>query len=155
MIKGIIDAILVFGATLGALCIWVIGAIVTYDVILRFLGMPTLWALEISTYLMIGAATLGSGLAVIRGDHFAVDILPMAIPAAPRKWLHLATTLVCLGLIVFVAYGFWQLIALSLKLDMKSATIMRIPMVYPQTIVFLGFALMAVAFLYKTLFEKE
>ena len=84
MIRRLADAVLVFGATLGAICIWAIGAIVTYDVILRFLGMPTLWALEFSTYLMIGAATLGSGLAVIRGDHFAVDILPMAMPPRPR-----------------------------------------------------------------------
>ncbi|MCB1461184.1 MAG: TRAP transporter small permease [Nitratireductor sp.] len=155
MIRRLADAVLVFGATLGAICIWAIGAIVTYDVILRFLGMPTLWALEFSTYLMIGAATLGSGLAVIRGDHFAVDILPMAMPPRPRRWLSVLTTFVCLGLILFVTYGFWQLIALSVRLDMKSATIMRIPLVYPQSIVFFGFALMVLAFLYKAVFGRN
>lgn len=154
MIRTILETVLVTGAVLGALSVWLIGAIVTYDVVMRFLGAPTLWALEISTYLMIGAATFGSGLAVIRGDHFAVDILPLALKQGPRRWLAIATNLICLGLMLFVAYGFWQLISLSIRLDMKSATILRIPLVYPQTAVFLGFALVALAFAFKVFFRK-
>ena len=155
MIERVANLILRAGATLGAISIWLIAAIVTYDVVLRYFGMPTLWALEFSTYLMIGAATFGSGLAVVRGDHFSVDLLPAALPLRIRQWLDLAINLACLGLMLFVAYGFWQLIAISVKLDFKSATILRVPLVYPQSAVFAGFALMALAFVCKSLFRKS
>lgn len=154
MVHRLSEAILFAGAALGALSTWLIGGIVTYDVVLRYLGMPTLWALEVSTYLMLGAATLGSGLAVLRGDHFAVDLLSQSLPARARQWLVLARNLACLGLTVFVACGFWQLMSLSLKLDMKSATLLRIPLVYPLSATFLAFALMALAFLYKSIYHK-
>lgn len=154
MVQRLVEAILFAGAALGALSTWLIGGIVTYDVVLRYLGMPTLWALEISTYLMLGAATFGSGLAVLRGDHFAVDLLSLNLTERPRQWLALVRNLASLGLMVFVAYGFWQLMSLSLKLDMKSATLLRIPLVYPLSATFLAFVLMALAFLYKTVLRK-
>ncbi len=154
MTKRTADAFLVAGATLGGLSIWLVGAIVTYDVVLRFAGMPTLWALEISTYLMIGAATFGGGLAVLRGDHFSVDLVPNALPRRAGRWLAAAGDLASLCLMIFVAYGFWQLIALSLKLDMKSATILRVPLVYPQVAVLAGFSLMALAFVRKLVIPR-
>lgn len=155
MIRRTLETALTGGSVLGAICIWLIAAIVTYDVIMRFAGAPTLWALEISTYLMIGAATFGSGLAVIRGDHFAVEILPDALAPRRRRWLALASNLVCLGLMLFVVYGFWRLIGLSIRLDMKSATILRVPLVYPQAAVLAGFALMVLGFALKAFLRRD
>lgn len=154
MIRRISETLLVAGAVVGALSIWLISAMVTYDVTMRFVGKPTLWALEISTYLMIGAGTFGSGLAVARGAHFAVDILPLRLKVRPRTRLALVTNCACVGLMVFVASGYWNLIVLSARLGMKSATILRVPVVYPQTAGFLGFALMALAFAVKTFIQE-
>jgi C4-dicarboxylate transporter DctQ subunit len=140
------DRILTFGAVIGALCVWLIAGAVFYDVTMRYLGWPTIWALEISTYLMIGAAVLASGKAVIDRDHFSVDLLPQALSRRPRRLLALASTTACVLLIAFVTYGFSELMLLSIQLDMKSATMLRIPLWIPQSVMVLGFVLMLLAF---------
>ena len=144
-----LELVLRLGAALGSLSIWVIGAIVCYDVTMRYIGSPTLWALEISTYLMIGAAVFASGLAIVNKDHFAVDIVPMMLSEVKRRWLQTCIDTVCLLLVTFVTYGFWKLAALSFKLNMKSPTLLQVPIYIPQTAIVIGFALMVLGFLYK------
>lgn len=141
--------VLVAGAALGSLSIWLIGIIVCYDVVMRYLGAPTLWALEISTYLMIGAAVFASGLAIVRNDHFAVEIFPDSLPRYPRRMVNIVINVTCAGLLVFVSYGFWELLALSYRFEINSATLLHVPMKYPQAATFIGFALMVLGFVYK------
>ena len=57
------------GEATGALSIAVIAAIVLYDVIVRALGYPTLWALEFTAYVMVGASVLRSIELSVIGDH--------------------------------------------------------------------------------------
>lgn len=141
--------VLIMGAVLGSLSIWLIGIIVCYDVVMRYLGEPTLWALEISTYLMIGAAVFASGLAIVTNDHFAVEIFPNSLPENRRRVLNIVINLACAGLLVFVTYGFWELLALSYRFEINSATLLQIPLKYPQGATFIGFVLMVLGFVYK------
>ena len=151
MLAAAIDRLLTAGAWAGSLAIWLIAAIVFYDVVMRFAGRPTLWALEISTYLMIGAAVLASGKAVTENAHFAVRLLPEALPPAPRGVLDTAVGLACLGLLGLVCFGFFQLASLSIRLDMTSPTLLHIPLWIPQGVTLAGFALMVLGFIRKLL----
>lgn len=142
---------LVAGAVLGSLSIWLIGIIVCFDVVMRFLGEPTLWALEISTYLMIGAAVFASGLAIVTNGHFSVEIFPNSLPDNRKRVLNLVINLVCAALLAFATYGFWQLLDLSYRFQINSATLLQIPMIYPQGATFVGFVLMVIGFVYNVL----
>lgn len=137
------------GAFLGSLATWLIGVIVCYDVLMRYWGQPTLWALEISTYLMIGAAVFASGLAIVNNDHFSVDIFPNSLARKKRRVLDFAINFSCMVLTAFVAYGFWKLTAISYRFELNSATLLHIPLMYPQGATLIGFALMVLGFIYK------
>lgn len=139
------------GAVLGALSIWLIAVIVCYDVILRYLGRPTLWALEVATYLMLGSAILASGKAVVDQGHFAVRLLPDALPPRWRRPLDRAVLLLCAALMGFVTYGFWELAALSWRYGMTSPTLLQVPLVVPQAVLLLGGGLMLLGFLLRLL----
>lgn len=141
--------LLTFGAILGAASMWLIAIIVCYDVTLRFAGRPTLWALEIATYLMIASAIFASGKAVIDEGHFAVRIVPEALSRRSRTWLDRLMMLACIGVMVFVTYGFISMVRLSAQLDMKSATLLRIPLIYPQSALAFGAALMCLGFIVR------
>lgn len=148
----VIDGSLDFGARVGSLAIWLISIIVFYDVSMRFLGRPTLWALEISTYLMIVAAVMASGKAVIEDTHFAVRLLPDALAERGRRILDLIVELVCFGLLLFVCHGFFKLLELSIKLEMTSPTLLQVPLWIPQAAILVGFVLMALAFVRKAFY---
>jgi TRAP-type C4-dicarboxylate transport system permease small subunit len=145
------DASLQFGAAIGSLTIWIIGVIIFYDVVMRFMGRPTIWALEVSTYLMVGSAVLASGLAVTTDAHFSVRLLPEALGKRARSSLDLAINVICAALMTFVCYGFFELFLLSVRLDMKSPTLLQVPLAIPQAVVLFGFMLMVVGFTRKIL----
>ena len=127
-----IAGLLRLGAAFGALSIWLIAAIVFYDVLLRLAGHPTLWALEVATYLMLAAAVMASGEAVVQGGHFAVRLLPDALSPQRRRRLDLAIDAACAGLLAFVSYGFLDLMLLSLRFEMNSPTLLQVPLAQPQ-----------------------
>lgn len=154
-LRRIADALLLVGAVAGSISILLIALIVFYDVVMRFLGRPTMWALEISTYLMVGSAVLASGLAVVENAHFAVRLLPDALGRRAARRLDLIINGACALLLLFVCYGFYELLALSIRLDMVSPTMLRIPLWIPQAAIFAGFALMAVGFLRKMAVREE
>ena len=138
------------GAIFGAVSIWIIAVVVCYDVLMRFAGRPTIWALEVATYLMIGTAILASGKTVFDGKHFAVDLFTAKLPGRLHRVLRLLSGIACVSLMAFVTYGFVRIVALSLDLDMRSATLLRIPLVWPQSILVAGAALMTIAFVLRT-----
>lgn len=133
-----IDALVSFGTLLGSIAIWMITAIVAFDVTLRYLGAPTIWALEICTYLLIAVAVAGAGDALRSDAHFAVTILPEAMPRLPRSALELLTSVAAVAFFLLFAYGALQLIEMSVNYDMKSPTVLQIPLVYPQLLLLLG-----------------
>lgn len=154
-LRAAIDAALDVGVVLGSLATWTIGLIVFYDVVLRYLDYPTLWSLEISTYLMIGAAVLASGRAVIDGGHFAVTLVPEALSTPLRRGLGLLINLACLGLMLFVCKGFIELITLSTRLGMRSATLLHVPLWIPQSVTLFGSWLMALGFLRHLIWPQD
>lgn len=142
----IIDWILGAGVAIAALATWAIAGIVLFDVIARYLGSPTLWALEIAIYLLAVAAVFAAGEAVRTKTHFAVDILHSWLPSVTRRVLLVVIAVVSLILVSFVCYGFFQLVQMSAMLDIHSPTLLHIPLIYPQSVVAIGLAVLALGF---------
>jgi TRAP-type C4-dicarboxylate transport system permease small subunit len=71
---------------LSAMAVLVIG-----NVISRYVFSHSFtWVEEVSRYLMIWAAFVGSGLALRVGGHIAIDTLPGALAPAAARWLRAA-----------------------------------------------------------------
>jgi C4-dicarboxylate transporter DctQ subunit len=133
------------GAVAGGVALIAITAIVTYDVIVRFLGHPTMWATEVSGYLLIAVAILGAAETLRRNEHFGMTLLVDTFKPGLRRIVGLVVWCWVFLLICGLVIGMWSLIENSLMYGLRSYTIMQIPLVYPQIVLFLGFGALAVA----------
>jgi len=75
-ISFISDKLNIIGGALSGIFVLVMGLIVTYEVIMRYVfRSPTIWVLEISIYLTIGSVFLGGGYALKEKMHINVDVI--------------------------------------------------------------------------------
>ncbi len=79
---------------------------VCYDLVLRNLfDAPTVWALDVSRFLLLFVFFLALAPALESGAHVSVDIVEQMLPPAPRRALRIAARLLVL---VFGAILLWQ-----------------------------------------------
>lgn len=133
------------GGALATLVVWLLAVTVTYDVILRTLGLPTLWAAEVSIYLMIAMAFLGIGATQNVDGHFRVTFVRDLCPEGVRKALDVFALLVTLGFAVAFTYGAWLLVSFSWMLNFTTSTILHVPMWILQGLLLLGGVLLVLA----------
>jgi C4-dicarboxylate transporter DctQ subunit len=71
------------------------------NVVLRYWFLaPISWAEELTLYIMVWIVFVGSSVAIRTRGHIAIDLLPLALSAAGRRWLAM---LVALAVLVFLA----------------------------------------------------
>lgn len=84
----------------------VILAAIAYDLVARNLfDSPTLWALDVSRFLLLFVFFLALAPALESGAHVSVDILENYLPPAPRRAMRIIARLLIL---VFGAILLWQ-----------------------------------------------
>ncbi|MFG1396182.1 TRAP transporter small permease [Roseixanthobacter pseudopolyaromaticivorans] len=135
------------GGYLSTLIVWLLAITVTYDVVLRTLGVPNLWASEISIYLMIAMAFVGIGATQQVDGHFRVTFVRDLCPPAVRKVLDIFALLVSLGFALAFTWGAWQLVSFSWMLNFTTSTILHVPMWFLQGFLLLGGVLLVLAVL--------
>ena len=140
-----VDTIVAAGGIMGGIALWALTLIVAYDVVLRYLGHPTIWALEISTYLLIAVGIAGTGETLKRGAHFTVDILPELLRPRPRRRLEAVLSLATVVFAVYFAWGVWLLLETTLMLGIRSPTVLKVPLVWPQSLLLVGAVTLALA----------
>ncbi|MEW6124309.1 MAG: TRAP transporter small permease [Pseudomonadota bacterium] len=133
------------GGALSTLVVWLLAITVTYDVILRTLGLPTLWAAEVSIYLMIAMAFLGIGATQNVDGHFRVTFVRDLCPEGVRKALDVFALLVSLAFAVGFTYGAWLLVSFSWMLNFTTSTILHVPMWLLQGLLLVGGVLLILA----------
>lgn len=147
----LIDTLGTAGGLIATIVMWLLAATVTYDVILRSMGAPTLWASEVSIYLMLAVAFLGVGATQKVDGHFRMTLVRDLCPRPVRAAFDLFNLVVCLGFAVGFTYGAWKLISFSLMLNLSTPTILQVPMWILQVLLLLGGVLLILANLRDTL----
>ena len=142
---GALDKLNGLGAVASTLVVWLLTVTVSYDVILRAAGMPTLWASEVSVYFMIALAFLGAGTTYSADGHFRMSALRNLCSARVRGWMDLFSLLATMVFALGFTYGAWQLIEFSLMLDLKTSTILEVPMWILQALLVIGGSLLVLA----------
>lgn len=132
----------VSGAALSGLLILLMIAIVVYDVVLRYaFNAPTIWAFDVSRFLLAYVAFLGLSLALQDGTHVSVDLFLEFAGARVAWWLQLVAH------VLVVAFGIvftWQLTNHTLEaftLNWLSPTMLAVPLKYVYAIGPIGAAL--------------
>lgn len=134
------------GAAASVLLLLIMLAIVSYSVFMRYvLGTPVTWTDELSGYLVIGVVMFGAAEALLKGDHFGVDLLTAKLTGARARtaavWGLVAVAIVGCAIL----YSAEIMVRFSIDFGMYSEGYMEMPMWIPQTALLIGAILLIVA----------
>ena len=136
-----------FGAVAAAAVVAMTAATV-YDVVARyFFNSPTIWATEISTYILIGIVFVGAPKAHLDGANVRVELLLGQVRGEGRRRLELVVAWTAL---LYVAISAWQAGVLALS-DYRNGSrifsLLLTPSWLPKTPIAIGLAALAAAIL--------
>ncbi len=129
--------------------------VITYDLVARnVFDAPTLWALDMSRFLMVYACFLALAPTLEHGSHVAVDLVVQKLPS---RWRHRFNLLALVLVIVFACLLLWQLTRSTIEAfqeDSLFPTVIEVKLKYVYWIAPLGvtqFLLTAIAMLQRAL----
>ena len=131
--------------TLCGLCIAGMAFAVTYEIVARSLfGEPTIWAQEVSVYLLIAVAFLGLAPAHAAGEHIEIDLLARRMSARVRRAVRAVILAAIAGYALVAAWGGLGMVQQSMKFGRRSLTLLAVPVWMPQLLIPVGMGLLAV-----------
>lgn len=77
----------------------------------RLTGRSTIWQTEAVVYLMIAATLIGLPYVQRLRGHVNVDLVPLALPPEPRRWLALfvlGVTILLVGVALWFGWEWWH-----------------------------------------------
>ena len=75
------------------------------------LGESSIWQTEFVTYALVASAFIGAPYILLTRGHVAVDVLPLVLRPAARRWLHLVGSLIGVtfcGFFLYAAVPWWH-----------------------------------------------
>lgn len=113
--------------------------IIGYDVVMRHIfNDPTIWADEVSCYLLVGITFLGAAYTLNKDGHVRIETLVDRLRPKKRKRLELVTdVLSIIFLVIFTRQAYW-LVKDSYSSIKISATLLRTPLYLPQLLLAVG-----------------
>ncbi len=107
-----------------------------------FFSLSIPWAEEIMLFLMVGCVFTGCCAVASDGRHIRMDVVLGLLPPKPRALVEAVSELVLIATAVAVTVFAWPVISQLAEFDERSQAA-NFPMVIPQAMVPLGYALMA------------
>lgn len=81
--------------------------VITYDLIMRnVFDAPTLWALDLSRFLLVFAAFFAMAPTLEHGSHVTVDLVETQLPPKPQRMMRIFAHILML---IFAGFLMWQL----------------------------------------------
>lgn len=108
-----------------------------------FFAVSIPWAEEMMLFLMVGCVFSGIGLVGWSGRHIRMDVIVLALPKRARRVVEIVSELVLIATSIALAVMAWPVVTMLAQLDERSDTA-NIPLVIPQSVLPLGFLIMAV-----------
>jgi len=125
---------------------------VIYEVIARsILNKPTIWSLEIVTYMISCVAFFGSAYVLRINKHLEINLFTKILPIKVRLIFNLIANIIAFIFCFIAFYYGCKLINLSYILGVVSVSELRVPLWIPQMTVPIGFFALSLEFLIRTL----
>jgi TRAP-type transport system small permease protein len=150
---------------LGTLCAWLpayvggaaAGLIIVAATVLilvevfarTFFGWSTLVAEDLGGYAMVGILFLGLAYTLQTERHTRFTVVLSHLNPRQRRVLERVAALIALACLLYLLPQVWRLVYISFVRDLRSNSIGRIPLVWPQALLFVGLALMALQWLVR------
>ena len=91
-----------------------------------FFNYSISWTEETAKFAQIWVVFIGAGIAMRRGWHVAVDVLPSKLPLGPARAVSVAIAAACIGFLGLVVFGSLPLIELGWMFEVSP--VLQVPM---------------------------
>jgi len=129
--------------------------IIIFDVVMRHIfNRPTIWADEISCYLLVGIAFLGSAYTLITGGHIRVELIER-LASKIRQRFEFTTDIISLAFLLVLTYQAYKLVIDSYVSVKISSTLLRTPLFLPQLLIAIGLTCLCLQLLIQIIQYKR
>lgn len=125
--------------------LWLLTAVVIWDVLWRAFGAPTIWGAEVSVYLMLALAFLGIGHTWAEDGHFRVTLVVGRLGPRAQLVIEFFCTMVALVFTLLFSYGAFKLAAFAFQMNFLTPTVLKLPIGVLNGLIFLGGVSLALA----------
>ena len=147
-----------FGYASGALVFLMMISIV-FDVIMRHVfNAPTIWADEVSCYLLVGITFLGAAYTLKIDGHIRVEAIITRFGPGIRRYLEIVLDVFSLIFLAIFAWQACKLVADSYSSARITPTLLRTPLYIPQIVFALGlvwFSLQMLVRILKQMVDRQ
>lgn len=130
-------------AAIAGLAILLTAFMICYEIIARSVfHSPTVWVMEISTYLLVLAGFFGMAYTMRKNGHITVDFLFSRFPRNVKRGLDVLTSLLSLFVMYVCMTESTNYMLMTEAMGVVSPSLLRVPMWIPQTFMVIGFVLL-------------
>jgi len=138
-----IDKITEFCAHLAAWMFFSIGAMITYEVVMRkVFNMPTIWVDEITRFVQVWAVYLASAHILKKRGQITVELFTSSLSKGTFKVLEAISLLVIAFFSVIAVYYGAGVVLESIEMGRKTSTMLGVPKWMTESAIPIGFALL-------------
>ena len=139
----LIDTVGEFSGRFAAWMFFVIGGMITYEVVARYVfNAPTIWAEEMSRFFQIWATYLAAAYVLRHRHMIRITLLVDRLGARARRWAE-AFSLICIA--GFCGVAIWwgvEIVVDSIEKGRASSTMLGVPKWYTEIAIPIGFGLL-------------
>lgn len=131
-----------------AIIMGIIGFIVSYEVIMRYVfNNPTGWTLAFVPYLILWGTFLGGAVTLREERHIRVDLVTRHLSQRNEKYLYLFTESIAMVFCIVLFVKGIEMVAQTKQLGIVDASSLRIPLFVPQLCIPIGALLLLIEFI--------
>ena len=146
-LDGMVTALINGSGVLSGFFIFLTALLITFEVVMRYVfSAPTVWTFDITVFLIIYSAFVGSAFTMKEGKHVKVDFLISRIARyrVPYFCLGILTNLVLVLFWVLVTWRTFEESLTAHRLSEVTLSYLRFPMTIPLAAIFVGGVLVLV-----------
>lgn len=128
---------------------------ICYDVVMRYVfARPTLWALEINTFLIVFLAVLPAGDVLRSDNHLQIGYFPDRMSPLGRRLQRIFGSILGLGFSSVMTWKGWEMASQAFEYDERMSTSLGTPLGIPYLFLPIGFGALALQFIVEIVRES-
>jgi len=141
-----IDATVHFFGVFAGILLFVLTPIACYEVVVRKMGSPTIWAFHILSYIQIFMIWFGIAYTQKVHGHVCVDLVTMHLPLTFRVICRVVSSLLCILLSLVLCWKGWSLVWRSYSNHLMTVEELHHPLYWIQIPLVIGAILLVLIF---------
>jgi len=151
-LERVVDRVSTWLAQLAAVSVFLLTAVVTYGVLMRFVfNSSQNWTDELSSYCLLWMVFLGLTYTLNEGVHIRIDFISDRYSPAARRWIEVVIYGIGVIFGVMLFLGCYSELQNFIRRGTYSTDGLDIPLVWPAVPMVAGAALFAIAFIARFL----